>query len=107
MFILCREKNRIIIIKTYIYHNIIYKKYNPPQKKNPPKTSDFYVKCCIGILKFCPNYEQQKKMKDNASKLNIYRYIITIVFAVKIVALFTKHFQEQPTFCIKLSTPTN
>lgn len=39
------------------------------QKTQKTNLSDFYVKYCTGIYKFCPNYEQQK-MKDNASKLN-------------------------------------
>lgn len=56
-----------------------------------------------------PQIMSNKKMKDNASKLKLYIHVYNydIVFAVKIVALFTKHFQEQPTFCIKLLTPTN
>lgn len=44
------------------------------QKTQKTNLSDFYVKYCTGIYKFCPNYEQQK-MKDNASKLKSYIHV--------------------------------
>lgn len=87
-------------------------KYKKQKTKTPKKPTYqiFTLNIALEFFKFCPNYEQQKNERQCFQiklKLYIRVYNYDIVFAVKIVALFTKHFQEQPTFCIKLPTPTN
>lgn len=67
MFILCSEQ-------TYTdYYQMLFKNLKNPKtkhmkykKQKPQKTnlSDFYVKYCTGIFKFCPNYEQQKNERQ-------------------------------------------